>query len=420
MKRLLTAVYVGSLGGFVFGYDLGALSTATESLRGYFNLSPCVFGVTISSSLWGTVCGSILAGRWADKLNRRALIALCSLLYAPAAIAIALPLPLDWMFVVAMRFLCGIAIGGYTVGCPLYLSELAPAKMRGRIVGLFQVEVGIGVIAAFSMGAVFAHFAASGTAWKWSLGLGALPASALLLSVRFLPRVKAGVSVGIVHQKRGLQQRLFRRRNTRLLLVATSVAVFNQLSGVNILLLYMLEILASAGVSFSLGHTFTVLISCLSLVTTLAGMALVDRLGRKPLLYIGSAGMAVCLLTLGITIPHRLAPLSYLSIFVAYNAFFAFSQGTVVWVYLSELFPPGLRGLGQGYGSSVHWICNAMLVSVFPLVQHASAVGIFYVFALMMAVQVVVIWLWYPETTGGALGSFAVVSGTEDDRLCES
>jgi hypothetical protein len=127
--------------------------------------------------------------------------------------------------------------------------------------------------------------------------------------------------------------------------------------------------------------------------------------------------MAFCLLALSLAIPRHVAPLFYLSVLVAYNAFFAFSQGTVVWLYLSELFPPGIRGLGQGYGTSVHWIANAILISVFPTVQDASKVRIFYIFALMMVLQIVVIWLWYPETRGTELGSFAVPGRAEEDRL---
>ena len=298
-----------------------------------------------------------------------------------------------------------------------------PFPCEARVVGVFQVQVGAGVIAAFSVGAVYIHFASTATAWKWILATGCLPALALLLLVRLMPRVGGGAGTDkrdppderiTLQQYDRPGQRLFARKNARLILLATSIAVFNQLSGVNVVLLYMLEILASAGVDFSLGHRYTVLISGLSLATTLIGMAFVDRLGRKPLLYVGSVGMAVCLLSLGATIPHHLKPVMYLSMLVAYNAFFAFSQGTVVWVYLSELFPPGLRGPGQGYGSTVHWIANAILISVFPRVQHASSVWIFYIFASMMVLQIVVIGLWYPETRGTALGAFAAA---EEGRL---
>ena len=418
-KRLIVAVFVASLGGFVFGFDLGALSAATQSLRSQFALSPWAFGLTISASIWGTVGGAIFAGRFADKSDRRSLIAWCALLYAVAAIGIAMPVSAKWLLVLAMRLLCGVAIGGFTVGCPLYLSEVAPISLRGRVVGVFQIQVGAGVIAAFSAGAVCAHLAPPGAAWKWILSLGAVPAGLLLILGRSLPHADAALFPGDdrstpLPTTGRPDQRFFARRNARLILLAASIAVFNQLSGVNVLLLYMLEILASAGVNFSLGHTYTVLISGLSLATTMLGMAFVDRLGRKPLLYFGSVGMAVCLLTLGLAIPHRSDPVLYLSILVAYNAFFAFSQGTVVWVYLSELFPPGLRGSGQGFGSTVHWIANAILISVFPSVQHASSVKIFYLFASMMVLQIAVIWLWYPETKGTALGSFAA---TEESGL---
>ena len=412
-KRLMIAVLVGSFGGFVFGFDLGALSAATQSLRAQFALSPWAFGLTISASIWGTVGGSILAGRFADRCQRRTLIAWCAFLYTIAAVGIAMPLPSEWLLVLAMRFLCGIAIGGFTVACPLYLSEIAPIAIRGRVVGVFQVQVGVGVIAAFTAGAICAHVAPQGGAWKWILGLGAVPAGILLALARSMPHAGPAMFQDERYPSPSAEAidppspKLFVRRNTRLILLATSIAVFNQLSGVNVLLLYMLEILASAGVNFSLGHTYTILISGLSLAMTVVGMAFVDRLGRKPLLYLGSFGMAICLLTLGLAIPHRADPVLYLSILIAYNLFFAFSQGTVVWVYLSELFPPGLRGSGQGLGSTVHWIANAILISVFPSVEHASSVGVFYVFASMMVLQIVIIWLWYPETRGTELGSFA-------------
>ena len=412
-KRLILAVFVGSLGGFVFGFDLGALSAATESLKAHFTLSSGAFGLTISASIWGTVAGSIFASRLADRFDRRNLIAWSAVLYTAAAIAITMPVSWEWPLVLAMRFLCGMSIGGFTVGCPLYLSEMAPTAIRGRVVGAFQVQVGVGVIAAFSAGAVCAHLAPPGVAWKWILGLGALPAAMLLILTRFMPHADSvafrnGPYLSTSMQAPGhSKQRLFVPKNARLILLAMSIAVFNQLSGVNVLLLYMLEILASAGITFSLGHTYTVLISGLSLAATIIGMAFVDKLGRKPLLYLGSIGMAICLLTLGIAIPHHANPALYLFIFVCYSIFFAFSQGTVIWVYLSELFPVGLRGPGQGLGSTVHWIANAILISVFPSLQHASSGSIFYVFALMMALQIAVIWVWYPETKGTQLGSFA-------------
>jgi SP family arabinose:H+ symporter-like MFS transporter len=407
-KVFIAAVAAGSLGGLVFGYDLGALAAASQSLRGYFGLSPALFGVTISASLWGTVCGSLVAGRVADRVDRRKLIGGCAVLYALGAVGIGLPALSEWSLFFAMRFLCGMAIGGFTVGCPLYLSEVAPPAMRGRLVAMFQVQVGVGVVAAFALGWMFTHLIAPGHLWRWCLSAGVFPATFLVLLLWWSPPY-------ITEENReatrplatSVRERLFCRKNIRPILLATSIAVFNQLSGVNVLLLYMLDILSSAGIGLYLGHRYTVLISCLGLAVTLVGMAFVDKLGRKPLLFIGSAGMAVCLLSLGLAVPRHFSPALYLSILVAYNAFFAISQGTVVWVYLSELFPPGIRGAGQGYGSSVHWIANAILVSVFPLMQHASSVRTFYFFASMMVLQIFVVLMFYPETRGVALGSIA-------------
>jgi MFS transporter, SP family, arabinose:H+ symporter len=407
-KRLSFAALAGSFGGFVFGFDLGAIAAATQSLKAEFMLSSWAFGLTISASIWGTVVGAILAARLVDGNGRRNLIAWCALLYGVAAAGIVMRQHTSWHLVLAMRLLCGMAIGGITVACPLYLSEVAPIAVRGRVVGLFQVQIGIGAITAFYAGSVAAHFTASCNEWRWTLGLGVIPAMILVILAQWMPRIDAAALIG------RSKQRLFVRRNTRLILLATSIAIFNQLSGVNVLLLYILEILASAGVNFSLGHQYTVLISVLSLATTMIGIVLVDRVGRKPLLYLGSIGMAFCLLSLGFAVPYHRNPGLYLSIFVAYNGFFAISQGTVVWVYLSELFPPGLRGPGQGLGSTVHWITNAVLISVFPVVQHASSVSFFYIFAVMMLLQLVVIWRWYPETTGTELGTFA---SSDEGRL---
>jgi sugar porter (SP) family MFS transporter len=415
----MVAAGICSLGGLIFGYDLGALSAASQSLRAQFSLAPAQFGLTLSSSLWGTVCGSLLAGVCVDKLGRRGMIAVCSLVYALAALCLAVRFTQAWSPVLVMRFVSGMTIGGFTVGCPLYLAELAPRALRGRFVSLFQVQVGIGVVLAFAAGALLAHWSPGSGNWRWCFGLGAAPAAALLLLLPLIPgqpRQLAGEDGeqrkdGFAAQKAGLdeapRERLFSRRYRRPLLWATSIAVFNQLSGVNILLLYMLDVLASAGLGDLLRHTYTVWISGLSLASTLLGLSFIDRLGRKPLLVLGSAGMFACLTGLALAIPRHLQPAWYLVILGAYNLCFAFSQGTVVWVYLSELFPLAVRGAGQGYGSTVHWITNAVLISVFPVIEHASPGGSFYWLAVMMVVQIGVILFWYPETKGTALGAVA-------------
>lgn len=408
-RREIIAAFTVSLGGLLFGYDLGALSTATHSLKAHFGLTPAAFGLAVSISLWGTAVGSACAGRFADAVGRHTLVLGCAACYAAGSCGILLGVNSVFAFMM-MRLLCGVAIGGFTVACPLYLSELAPVAHRGLVVSLFQIQVGIGVVAAFGLGVLLVSFSAD-SMWRWSPGLGLLPSLLLMVLLQILPHAKFSASVRacprtFVPYLGG--DRLFQRKNTRPILLATSIALFNQLSGVNILLLYLLVILSGAGVSLVMGHRYTLFLSSLSLATTLFGAVLVDRAGRRPLLILGAAGMAICLAGLGFAIPHHFAPAFYLAVLIAYNTFFAFSQGAVVWVYLSELFPPGIRGAGQGYGSFVHWIANALLVTAFPLLQRASSFRVFYYFALMMAVQVAVVWFWYPETRGTALGSSAL------------
>ncbi|MDQ2834919.1 MAG: sugar porter family MFS transporter [Acidobacteriota bacterium] len=427
------AAGICSLGGLVFGYDLGALSTVAPSLRVAFHLSPMLFGITVAASLWGTVCGSILAGRIVDRIGRQALIGSCAALYLLAVGALVLPESAgSWGVLVGMRCLCGAAIGGLTVGCPLYLAEIAPRSSRGFFVGSFQLQVGLGVLLAFVSGTLSMRFTGGSMYWRVCLGVGILPAALLLLLLRCMtpvpywlesrdgcedaqvaaenlgfldPESKCEQATPLRDRQTSHEERLFSRKYRRTLLLATSIALFNQLSGVNIILFYLLDLLSSAGLTVVLSHQYTIFISGLNLGTTLLSMGCVDRFGRKPLLLVGSLGMALCLLSLGVAIPYHANPIWYLIILVAYNGFFAFSQGTIVWIYLSELFPFGVRGAGQGYGAAVHWIANALLVLVFPLLQRSEPMKSFYFFALMMVVQIGVILLWYPETKGIALGA---------------
>jgi MFS transporter, SP family, arabinose:H+ symporter len=427
--RLMVAAGVCSLGGLTFGYDLGALSSAIQSIRDQFTLSPASFGLTISISLWGTICGSLLAGTVANRIGPRGLIKVSSNLYASAVIATLL-LPAHWSLLLTLRFLSGGAIGGFTVGCPLYLAELAPNALRGRFVSLFQFQVGAGIVFGFAAGSLFAHATLPGAYWKWCFLLGAVPPISLLSLQRWMPegprwlgrkgdwhRAQATarwLGLSRLHRQEianGLtllgpteQTSLFSRKYAKPIFLAMSVAIFNQLTGANVLLFYLLDVLSSAGIAHLPGNICAVVITSLNLGSTLLGMFCVDRLGRRPLLVCGSIAMALCLIGLCLAIPLHLKPVWYLIILATYNAFFAISQGTVIWVYLSELFPPAVRAPGQAFGSAVLWIATAVLIGVFPIFQSSSSVGIFYFFAAMMVLQAAVVWLWYPETKGVALG----------------
>ena len=430
-RRMLAAV-ISSLGGMIFGYDLGAVSGATQGLTRAYALSPSLLGLTVSASLWGALLASPIAGRLADRLGRRGLLALCATLYALAVAAIALPVAWPWVVVVFLRLLSGLAIGGFVVDCPLYLAEIAPRALRGRFVGCFQFQIGAGAVVAFAVSAMIANGRLQATEWKWCLGLGALPAAGLLLLLHWVPEephwlarrgrmreaVRSSIWLGLAPEEWPVEQcnetqppldagekKLFQRRYLRPLLLAASVALFNQLCGVTVLRVYLLDLLASTGMGMTLSHRYGVILAFLNLAALLLGMAIVDRIGRKPLLILGAAGMAICLFLLAWGLRDHGSAVFYLIILASYNLFFACSQGAAAWVYLSEIFPYPARGKGQGFGALVHWIANASLIWLFPVMERALPQSSFLLFASLMIVQIAIVSIWYPETKGTSLGT---------------
>jgi len=418
----------------VFGYDLGALAAATRGLTRAYTLTPALFGLTVSASLWGAMCASPIAGRLADRLGRRGLLAVCAALYMLAAVSLALPVHWPWSVAIALRLLSGFTIGGFVVDCPLYLAEIAPRVSRGRFVGWFQLQIGIGAVAAFTMSAVIASGSPEISEWKWCFGLGAIPPACLLLLLHWVPEEphwlarhgrwdEAAASAARLcfameewpsrssteasHPSPTFKRKLFQRRYLRPLLLAASVALFNQLCGVTVLRVYLLDLLSSTGMGRMLSHRYGVILALLNLAALLLGMMIVDKIGRKPLLIAGSAGMALCLLLLVWGLRHPVAAPFYLVILAAYNTFFACSQGAAAWVYLSEIFPFPVRAKGQGFGALVHWIANAGLIWLFPVMEHALPQSSFLLFASLMILQIAIVSIWYPETKGTRLGAVA-------------
>ena len=430
-RRTLAAA-ICSLGGLIFGYDLGALSGATRGLVHTYALSPAFFGLTVSVSLWAALCASPIAGHLADWLGCRSLIALCAYLYALASLALSLPTHWSWSIAIAWRLLSGFAIGGFVVGCPLYLAEIAPRALRGRFVGWFQFQIGVGGLVAFVVSAMLASNMPEIAEWKWCFGLGAIPPICLLLLVHWMPEephwlarrgrsseatasaARLGFTEGEWPIESGgeasqapaaPQVRLFQRRYLRPLLLAASVALFNQLCGVTVLRVYLLDLLSSTGMGRVLSHRYGVILAILNLAALVLGMSIVDKVGRRPLLIVGSSGMAICLFILVWGLRHHAAAPFYLLILAAYNTFFACSQGAVAWVYISEIFPFPVRGKGQGFGALIHWIANASLVWLFPIMEHAVPQSSFLLFTFLMILQIAVVSIWYPETKGTRLGA---------------
>ena len=428
-KYILRCTFVGALGGLLFGFDTAVISGATAGITHAFALSTNQLGVTVSMALWGTVLGALSVGSLGQHFGSREMLRITAILYLLSAIgcAFAPNLTLLW----AARFLGGLGIGGSSVLGPVYIAELAPAHLRGRLVGTFQINIVIGILLAYLSNFLLSLLNLGANEWRAELGIAAMPAMLFLAllftiprSARWLttqsrfaeardvlkllgtrdPEAELEVIRASLHQQNSEQQAgLFERMNGRLrygkpILLAFAIGAFNQLSGINAILYYLNDIFAAAGFSRMSGNRQAVAIGATNLAFTLLGMALIDRVGRKPLLLIGAGGTALALAAVAaIFYTHHHQELLVWAL-VVYIAFFAVSQGAVIWVYLSEIFPTRVRNKGQSLGSGTHWIFNAMLSAIFPVIAARSGSYPFMFFAAMVALQFVVVLVFFPET----------------------
>jgi MFS transporter, SP family, arabinose:H+ symporter len=426
---LIKSTIVAALGGLLFGFDTAVISGTTAALTKNYQLSPKLLGITVASALWGTVIGSMLAGFPGEWIGRRDSLRLMAILYLISGLGCAAAW--SWPSLVGFRFLGGLGIGGSSVLGPMYIAEIAPARLRGRLVGFFQFNVVFGILLAYLSNYLIGLQGFGAAEWRWELGVTAIPAALFLIMLFGIPRsprwlAKKGrlsdartvlqtmgepnyeqelqqivESINIERQQAG--EALFRRAHAFPILLADSVAMFNQLSGINPILYYLNDIFAHAGFSKVSGSLQAVAVGCTNLVFTMVAMSVIDRIGRKTLLLIGSIGTAACLAgvaTIFFTARHE----SFLLwLLIGYIAFFAFSQGAVIWVYLSEIFPNNVRAKGQSLGSFTHWIMNALISGTFPLLAASSGGYPFVFFSIMMVVQFFVVLFVYPETKGVSL-----------------
>jgi sugar porter (SP) family MFS transporter len=435
-------VVIASLAGMLFGFDTAVIAGVTHALRVVFALTPTGLGLTVSSALWGTLLGALVMGRPGDRFGSRNTLRFIGLLYVLSAAGCALAWSLPAFFV--FRFLAGIAIGGSSVLAPVYISEIAPAKRRGALVGLFQVNIVVGILLAYCSNFVVAQWVFGPDVWRWKLAVAALPAlifAGLLYTIPQSPRwlaLKGRLSeaeaslrhLGSTNPRGAVEsfakpggasqadtQSLSWVRHRRPILLAVGLAMFNQLTGINAILYYLGDIFAAAGFSAWSGDLQSVAIGATNLVATLVAMTLIDRVGRKTLLLIGSVGMAVALAGVALIMASDTARAWLLALLVIFIASFAISQGAVIWVYLSEIFPTAVRARGQSVGSATHWFMNACISALFPIVAAYSKSVPFAFFALMMVLQFVAVWLFLPETRGVALEDIeAVLKGAQPDQ----
>lgn len=430
--KLMLSTAVGALGGFLFGFDTVVISGTTEQLSRVFSLSSAELGQTVSIALWGTVLGSLTAGWLGTKMGGRNALRVMAALYLVSAIGCAVAW--NWPLLMIVRFIGGIGIGGSSVLGPVYIAELAPAAWRGRLVGTFQVMVVIGILIAYVSNWYLARpeLALGAQEWRWQLGVAAVPALIFLVllytipqSSRFLisqnslddaltvlrqmgamdPHAELNEIRSAIHMESAEKNEpLFARQHRLPIFLAVTIGLFNQLSGINAILYYAPSIFTAAGFSNMSGFSQSIWIGLANLVGTFIGMSLIDRLGRKTLLLVGSVGTFVALLGVGLIFRTQ----SHLELLVwmlaSFIAFFAVSQGAVIWVYISEVFPTRVRNKGQSLGASSHWIANGIIAALFPVVAKTMSQAVpFYFFAAMMLLQFVVVLTMYPETKGRTL-----------------
>lgn len=423
-SHVIKSTIVGALGGLLFGFDTAVISGTTAALTQEFHLSEAALGFTVASALWGTVIGAIFAGIPGQKYGRRDSLRAMAAFYVISAIGCAIAWNLSSL--IFFRFIGGLGIGGSSVLGPMYIAEIAPAHWRGRLVGFFQVNVVVGILLAYISNYLLGTLSLGDVEWRWQLGISALPAILFLIALFFIPRsprwlltqsrnVEAlevlrltgvedpkqemeDILQSLREEGQGERESLTARKFRLPVFVAITVGMFCQLTGINAVLYYLNDIFTMAGATKVSGNLQAVAVGATNLVATLLAMSVIDRLGRKKLLLTGTVGLIGCLAAIG----YMFYSHQHLGLIVwflmLYIAFFAISHGAVVWVYISEVFPTGMRAKGQSLGSSSHWITNAIISLVFPLLAKSSGSVPFFFFASMMVLDLFLVWFYYPET----------------------
>ena len=423
---------IAALGGLLFGFDTAVISGAEKTIQTLFNLSGFWHGFTISIALIGTLVGVICAGKPADLWGRKKVLFAVAIFFGIASLGSALAQ--TWLSFLFFRFLGGLAVGASSVIAPMYIAEIAPARIRGRLVASFQLNIVAGILLSY-----FSNYWLSQIitvdSWRWMLGIQVIP-SAVFFGLLFIipdsPRwlvaenndskaksllLKLGsddpdqelaeIKESLKSSERIHGEKLFTSVYKLPILFAFLVAVFNQMSGINAVMYYAPRIFEMVGYAKKSALLQSISVGLALFVFTLLGMFLIDRVGRKKLLLVGSLGMMIFLglvaKTIFTTADGSIWMLIYL---IGFIAFFAFSQGTVIWVFISEIFPNTVRAKGMALGSLTHWTMAIIISWLFPTIAESSSRGgaiAFAIFSVTMAIQFLVVFRYFPETKGKSL-----------------
>lgn len=429
-KKVFVWSIIIALGGFLFGFDTAVISGAEQSIQQYWRLNQFEHGLTISIALIGTILGSLLGSIPSERLGRRNTLILIAVLYLLSSLGTALAA--NWIIFLVFRFLGGIGVGASSVTAPIFISEISPAPSRGKLVALFQFNIVLGILISYLSNYLIGQ--ESDLAWRWMLGVQVIPSALFLVLLSFVPesprwliirkgRIAEAIEVmriispehyqaevaAIRHDmqiERGKgSESLFSRKNRFPVFLAVTFAVFNQASGINAIIYYAPRIFEMTGLGKQSSLLSSVGIGFVNFVFTLIAINFIDRFGRRTLMLIGSLGLIV---TLGLVSRafylNDFGGLSVTVFLLVYIAFFAFSQGAVIWVFISEIFPNQVRAKGQTLGSLTHWVMAAIIAFVFPMLAEDLGGGnTFLFFCLMMVLQLLFVWKVMPETKGKSL-----------------
>lgn len=419
---------VAAMGGFLFGFDTAVISGAERTIQKLWELDDFYHGLAIAMALYGTVIGALFGGWPSDRFGRRRTLFFVGALYLVSAIGSALAN--DVYTFMIFRFIGGLGVGASSVAAPMYISEISPARMRGRMVGMFQFNVVFGILIAY-----VSNYLLQGTSdndWRWMLGVEGIPSILFMVLLSFIPEsprwliVKRGdeasarsilqqvdpanvdssvhaIKTEFEEAKQSKAVAFFSGKYFTPIMLAVVFAFLNQVSGINAIIYYAPRIFEMTGLGSSSALISTVGIGVINLVFTMVGMTLIDRTGRRVLMLIGSFGL---ILSLGLVANAFFSDqFSGVPIFLfLYIGFFALSQGAVIWVFISEIFPNEVRASGQSLGSFTHWMLAAIIANAFPYFANKFGGGsIFLFFTVMMVLQLLFAWRVMPETKGRSL-----------------
>ena len=391
LQNLFIVSLTASLAGFIFGFDMVVISGADKDIQLLWNTSPWVHGFFIMSiALWGTVLGSIFGGKPTEKYGRKKILLLVGLLFTISAIGSALAQdPYTFSF---FRLIGGIGIGISSVAAPTYISEISTSTSRGKLVAMYQFNIVFGILIAYLSNYFLSGFGGEND-WRWMLGVMTLPSLVYTVGVFFIPESPRWLAAKDQQSSGNAASAgdLFQPKYSRIMWLAFMIAFFNQWSGINFILYYAPRILAAAGLAEQESLLNSVALGGTNLVFTFVGLYLIDRLGRKTLLLIGSFGYIISLAMVAYSFYTGASSTFLLVFLLVFIAAHAVGQGAVIWVFISEIFPTKVRGLGQAFGASIHWVFAALITLIAPIfiddvdgIFKENPWPIFAFFALMM------------------------------------